>query len=110
MKRLVLISTIGLACDSSDVRSYVDEGRVCVEPQDMADFEAGGALTLTYTADECISACPRLQEAACEAQVSGDRIIVQSEARWAPSDEVCIAVCAARSPDSRAVRLAGLHG
>jgi hypothetical protein len=47
------------------------------------------------TADGCISACPRFAEAACSAEVTGDRIVVRSEAQWAPSDEVCIALCAA---------------
>lgn len=83
------------ACDGDGSTTYVDEGRICLETETLAQFDPGDVLTLTYTADECISACPRFAEAACEAEMQGNRIIVRSEARWAPSDEVCIAVCAA---------------
>jgi hypothetical protein len=93
MKRLFLCLMLVPACEAGDVTSYVDEGRICVEPDELAEFEAGGVLTLTYTANECISACTRVEEAACDAEVHGDRIIVTSEARWAPADEICIAVC-----------------
>jgi hypothetical protein len=92
--RLLLLLLVLSACET-DVRSYVDEGRLCVDADDIAQFEAGSTLGLTVTANECISACPRFAEAACSAELTGDRIVVRSEASWAPSDEICIAVCAA---------------
>jgi hypothetical protein len=90
--RLPLLLLIFSACET-DVRSYIDEGRLCVDADDIAQFEAGSTLGLTVTANECISACPRFAEATCAAEVRGDRIVVRSEAQWAPSDEICIALC-----------------
>jgi hypothetical protein len=91
----ISISTLVACHGDGDVESFVNEGRVCLDAEDVVQFEAGGTLTLTYTASACISACPRFEEASCDAEVSGDRIIVRSEARWAPSDQICIAVCRA---------------
>ena len=95
MTRRLALLLLTLAACHDDVQTYTDEGRVCVEPEALAHFQAGDTLELTVTAPDCISACARVAQAECSAVVMGERIVVTSNARWAPSDEVCITLCAA---------------
>ncbi len=95
MKLAWLIAILGALCACNPPENVViDSGRVCVEPEAVADHEASADLILTVRLDECISACAQDTEATCDARLDGDEIVVHSEGRWADSDETCIAVCA----------------
>ncbi|MBZ5709143.1 hypothetical protein [Nannocystis pusilla] len=93
MRRLLsLLLVLIPACGSPN---QFEEGDVCVDPSLVAMFEAGDAITFEVVFEECISACARRVETACDVRVEGDVIFLDARGSYRePGPGACIALCA----------------
>jgi hypothetical protein len=84
-----------------------DQGDICVDPGVVAEFAAGDAITFEVVFQECISACARDVETACDVRVEGDTIWLDASGSYKESARrTCVALCAELSAECEVPDLA----